>query len=80
MGNMVETRDGEIVEILSGTLICENKAINWATIGDWMSAQPDGFSLMITTIGVDGRQLGIQTPDNVPTFNLNSLLEHFQYQ
>lgn len=78
MQNLVETRSGEIVEILNGVLYCANTAENWETIGDWMLADSGGMELTIKV--VEYRKLSVEMPESVTTSSLESLLEHFEWQ
>ena len=78
MDNKVETASGEIVEIINGTLICENKAINLITIADWLSAQNEHCPITDTIRVADKVQ--VEFPEYEPTHRMLSLLQHFEHQ
>jgi hypothetical protein len=79
MKNRVETQDGDMIEIINGTLECPNNRKNLETIADWMSTEIiKGATIKVC--GNEGEWINIDFPESVPTHKLESLLEHFVYQ
>lgn len=76
MKNIVQTESGEIVEIINGTLVCVDNKKNWLTIAEWFSVS----LINGATIKVSGRYLHVDFPQSIPTYKMESLLEHFTYQ
>jgi hypothetical protein len=76
MKTYAETKCGEIVEVINGTLVCNNTKENWMTICDWLMAQDDTFTGYII---VNGRRLMVDFPKTYPTHVMGSLLEHFEH-
>lgn len=81
MKNMVETRAGDIVEIINnGTLICSNSELNWKTIEDWFMTDAE-TSITLRLVNTPyGIRLGVDMDESVPTHKMGSLLEAFEYQ
>jgi hypothetical protein len=80
MNNIVQTKSGEIIEILNGTLICENKIENWITISDWMLALDEYYRIKLSIEVAPENKLWITIPETTPVHKLESLLQHFCYQ
>lgn len=77
MKNQVQTPSGEIVDIINGSLVCENKWPNFRTIFHWLYEQDKEF---IATIKVNGDMLSVDFPESVPVSKMESLLEAFECQ
>lgn len=75
MQTLVETKSGEIVEIVNGVIRCQNTAKNWETVADWTIANESMVVLMTT----NGKFLNIDLP-GFSAQDIHSLLEHFDYQ
>lgn len=76
MENRVQTSSGEIVEIINGTLHCQNKPANLQTIHEWFCEESE----VKGTIVIEGHHITIDFDELVPTHKMESLLEHFTYQ
>lgn len=72
-----QTTTGELIEIINGTLYCTNTKENWLTIADWLLTQDDNFKADVL---LRGEKILVEFAASVPTFYLESLLEHFEYQ
>lgn len=75
MTTLVETESGEIVEIINGTIHCQNTAKNWATIADWVIAN----ELVVLLMSTHGKFLIVDLKGFSREMT-ESLLEHFNYQ
>jgi hypothetical protein len=76
MRNLVETASGEIVEVIAGTLTCENAIRNWFTIVEWMKEQDE----MTATVEIREGRIFVSNLNTGSMTTINSLLEHFEYQ
>lgn len=77
MKNQVQTPHGEIVDIINGSLVCENTFMNLFTIISWLSFEDKE---LVATIKVNGDMLSVDFPESVPVYKMESLLEAFEYQ
>lgn len=75
--NIVETKSGQLIEVVNGVLSCPNNPKNWATIADWAEASPD---LEPMTIRIEHNVVFVEFADSAPAYRILSLLEHFEYQ
>lgn len=76
MKGILQTKTGELVEILNGTLVCKLTNANILTIADWLQTEDE----IPATLKILGCVINVDFPESVPTHKMESLLEHFEYQ
>lgn len=74
MLTLTETKSGEIVEIINGSIHCQNTPENWAIVADWAIANES----VVMLIKTNGKFLIVDLPGFSAEL-IGSLLEHFQY-